>query len=233
MHRADRLALLGELAAGAAHEIRNPLTTIRSTIQLLSRDFREDPVKSEMAEELISEVERINKIVQGLLSFARPSELNITGADLQKLIDQTLFLAGNTLERQGIQVVFHRSTTQTTTYVGREQLKQVFLNIVLNAAEAMSGNTGREKCLTIGLEQGTSLDGYSSVLLISFSDTGPGIFEPELEKIFNPFYTAKEEGTGLGLAISYGIIHRHQGEIEVRSNPGRGTVFTIKLPQKK
>ena len=102
MYRTDRLATLGELAAGAAHEIRNPLTAIRSTIQYLSKDFSADPVKSEMVTELISEVERINKIVQGLLSFARPSDLNTSDINIEQLINQTLLLVTNTLRKQNV-----------------------------------------------------------------------------------------------------------------------------------
>lgn len=232
MYRTDRLATLGELAAGAAHEIRNPLTAIRSTIQYLSKDFAGDSVKSEMFTELITEVERINKIVQGLLSFAKPSELNITEVDVELLINQTLLLINNTLNKQAVDLQFEYFVDNTKIRGDAEQLKQVFLNILLNAIEIMSKNPpGKPRTLIISIEKGAVINTYSRYLIVSFEDTGKGISEEEIENVFDPFFTTKEEGTGLGLAISYGIINRHEGEIEVKSMPGKGTTFTLKLPQ--
>ena len=233
MYRTDRLATLGELAAGAAHEIRNPLTAIRSTIQYLSKDFSADPVKSEMVTELISEVERINKIVQGLLSFARPSDLNTSDINIEQLINQTLLLVTNTLRKQNVEVEFEYFTDNTTIQGDAEQLKQVFLNIILNAVEAM-GKTPpeRSRTLIISIEKGTPINTHSRYLIISFEDSGKGIEQKNIENVFNPFFTTKEEGTGLGLAICYGIINRHEGEIEVKSVPDKGTCINIKLPQR-
>ena len=231
MYLTDRLATLGELAAGAAHEIRNPLTAIRSTIQYLSKDFSNDPIKLEMATELITEVERINKIVQGLLSFARPSELNVAKVNIENLINQTLVLINNTLQKQNVEVQFEYFTEETTITGDAEQLKQVFLNIILNAIDAMSSNEPQQRTLIISVEKGADIDIYNRFLLISFEDAGEGIEEKDLDNIFNPFFTTKEEGTGLGLAICYGIIRRHSGDIEVKSTQGKGTIFTIKLPQ--
>lgn len=233
MYRTDRLATLGELAAGAAHEIRNPLTAIRSTIQYLSKDFSADPVKSEMVTELISEVERINKIVQGLLSFARPSDLNTSDINIEQLINQTLLLVTNTLRKQNVEVEFEYFTDNTTIQGDAEQLKQVFLNIILNAVEAMGKNPPeRSRTLIISIEKGTPINSHSRYLIISFEDSGKGIEQKNIENVFNPFFTTKEEGTGLGLAICYGIINRHEGEIEVKSVPDKGTCMNIKLPQR-
>ncbi len=233
MYRTDRLATLGELAAGAAHEIRNPLTAIRSTIQYLSKDFSADPVKSEMVTELISEVERINKIVQGLLSFARPSDLNTSDINIEQLINQTLLLVTNTLRKQNVEVEFEYFTDNTTIQGDAEQLKQVFLNIILNAVEAMGKNPPeRSRTLIISIEKGTPINTHSRYLISSFEDSGKGIEQKNIENVFNPFFTTKEEGTGLGLAICYGIINRHEGEIEVKSVPDKGTCINIKLPQR-
>lgn len=232
MYRTDRLATLGELAAGAAHEIRNPLTTIRSTIQYLSKDFANDPIKSEMIAELITEVERINKIVQGLLSFAKPSKLDITEIDVEQLINQTLLLINTTLSKNQVDLQFEYFVENSKVQGDIEQLKQVFLNIILNAIEAMSKNEpGQARTLIISIEKGAVIDTHSRYLIISFEDTGKGISEKEIENIFDPFFTTKEEGTGLGLAISYGIINRHEGDIEVKSIPGKGTSFIVRLPQ--
>lgn len=233
MYRTDRLATLGELAAGAAHEIRNPLTAIRSTIQYLSKDFANDPVKNEMVTELIAEVERINKIVQGLLSFARPSALNSSEINIEQLINQTLLLVTNTLRKHNVEVEFEYFTGNTTLQGDAEQLKQVFLNIILNAVEAMGTNPpDRSRTLIISIEKGTPINTHSRYLILSFEDTGKGIEAKDIENVFNPFFTTKKEGTGLGLAICYGIVNRHEGEIEVKSTPGKGSCINIKLPQR-
>lgn len=233
MYRTDRLATLGELAAGAAHEIRNPLTAIRSTIQYLSKDFAGDPVKNEMVTELITEVERINKIIQGLLSFSRSSDIVSSEVDIEQLINQTLLLITSSIRKQNIDVQFEYFTEDFTILGDKEQLKQVFLNILMNAIEAMSGNEpSKPRTLIISVEKGSAKNVGSRNLIISFEDTGKGIGKDDIENVFNPFFTTKEEGTGLGLAISYGIVNRHRGEIEVESVPGKGTCIKINLPQR-
>ena len=176
MYRTDRLATLGELAAGAAHEIRNPLTSIRSAIQYLSKDFNNDPGKSKMIAEIINEVERINKILQGLLSFARPSKLNISEINLESLINQVLMLINSSILKQNIDVQFEYFTENTSIHGDMEQLKQVFLNIFLNAIDAMSEN--REdlpRSLIISIEKGRAIDVGKHYLVINIEDTGKGI----------------------------------------------------------
>ena len=232
MYRADRLGTLGELAAGAAHEIRNPLTSIRSIIQYLSKDFVNDSGKSEMINEIINEVERINKILQGLLSFARPSKLNVSDINLESLINQVLMLTSSSIRKHHIDVQFEYFTENTTIPGDIEQLKQVFLNIFLNAIDVLSENPEEKpRSLIISIEKGMAIDIRMHYLVINIEDSGKGIETANLENIFNPFFTTKEEGTGLGLAISYGIIHNHGGEIEVTSEVGKGSEVRIKLPQ--
>jgi len=232
MYRADRLATLGELAAGAAHEIRNPLTSIRSAIQYLSKDFTNDSAKLEMVNEIINEVERINKILQGLLSFARPSKLNVSEINLESLINQVLILINSSIQKRRIDVQFEYFTDNTTIQGDPEQLKQVFLNIFLNAIDAMSENPeDQPRTLIISIEKGMSVDVAKHIIVINIEDSGKGIEAGNFENIFNPFFTTKEEGTGLGLAISYGIIKSHEGEIEVTSEAGKGSCVRIKLPQ--
>lgn len=228
MYRADRLAILGQLAAGAAHEIRNPLTAIRSTIQYLSKEI-ENPDKKEMIDELMVEVDRINKIVQGLLSFAKPSELETTNVNVDLLLQQTLILVNNMVSKKNVQIKYDIQTDDTNIIADPSQLKQVFLNIILNCVEAM--NDSEEKLITITVEHSRPIDMRSRYLIISFEDKGKGIAAEDVENIFNPFYTTKKDGTGLGLPISYGIINRHEGEIEVYSQLQAGTKITIKLPQ--
>jgi signal transduction histidine kinase len=228
MYRSDRLAILGQLAAGAAHEIRNPLTAIRSMVQYLGKGMK-NPDKLEMIEELKDEVDRINKIVQGLLSFAKPTELEMTKVNIEQLLHQTLALLNSAITGKQIEVVFAVSAANTVVTADVSQLKQVFLNLILNAVEAMENSA--ERRLTLGVETGRALDYLSRYLLISITDSGNGIESDDSENIFTPFYTTKKDGTGLGLPISYGIVNRHGGEMEVDSLPGKGTTILIKLPQ--
>ena len=229
MYRADRLAILGQLAAGAAHEIRNPLAAIRSTIQYLSKGMKSDPDSLEMVNELMEEVDRINKIVQGLLSFSKSSELETTKVDIEQLLRQSLILLNNTIAKEQVTVDFDIKTKNTVVIADASQLKQVFLNIILNAVEAMSDCN--EKRLIFSIEGSRQLDFSSRYLVISFTDTGKGIEQENIENIFNPFYTTKQDGTGLGLPISFGIVNRHGGEMEANSIPGKGTTIVVKLPQ--
>ncbi|MDR2038649.1 MAG: histidine kinase [Bacteroidales bacterium] len=228
MYRADRLAILGQLAAGAAHEIRNPLTAIRSTIQYLGKGM-DDPDKVEMVDELMEEVDRINKIVQGLLSFSKPSELEMAEVDIRELLQQSLTLLNSQITKGKVQVHLNIQAKNTKVEADASQLKQVFLNIMLNAIEAISGD--EEKHLTLSVESSKPVDMKFRNLIISFTDNGKGILPEDIENIFNPFYTTKVDGTGLGLPISYGIINRHGGELEVNSTFGEGTTITVKLPQ--
>lgn len=229
MYRADRLAILGQLAAGAAHEIRNPLTAIRSTIQYLSKGMKNDPDSLEMVNELMEEVDRINKIIQGLLSFSKSSELETAKVDIEQLLRQSLILLNNTIAKEQVSVDFEIKTKNTVLVADASQLKQVFLNIILNAVEAM--NDCNEKHLTFTIEGSRQLDFSSRYLVISFTDTGKGIEQENIENIFNPFYTTRQDGTGLGLPISFGIVNRHGGEMEANSIPGKGTSIVVKLPQ--
>ena len=229
MYRADRLAILGQLAAGAAHEIRNPLAAIRSTIQYLGKGMKNDPDNMEMVNELMEEVDRINKIVQGLLSFSKSSELETAKIDIEQLLRQTLILLNNKISQEQVKVDFDVKTKNTIVVADASQLKQVFLNIILNAVEAM--NECGEKRLTISIDGSRQFDFSSRYLIISFTDTGKGIEQENIENIFNPFYTTKQDGTGLGLPISFGIVNRHGGEMEANSIPGTGTTILVKLPQ--
>jgi signal transduction histidine kinase len=228
MYRADRLAILGQLAAGAAHEIRNPLTAIRSTIQYIGKGIK-DADTLDMIDELMDEVDRINKIVQGLLSFSKPSELEMTKVDIAKLLQQTLALLNNTIVKSQIDVTVNIDVKNAVVTADAAQLKQVFLNVILNAIEAMDDS--KIKQLTLDVEPGRSLDYQSRYLLISIVDSGKGIEPDDIENIFNPFYTTKKDGTGLGLPISFGIVNRHGGEMEIDSLPGKGAKVMIKLPQ--
>lgn len=237
MYRADRLATLGQLAAGAAHEIRNPLTSIRSTIQYLERNIGDDS-KRELVSGLIGEVDRINEIIEGLLSFSKPSQPITEEVDLALLLEQTCNLVSTTANKRGIEVALEFNAPVRTLTADPSQLKQVFLNVIMNAIQAME-NGGS---LTIGVEMNLtrSLAMQSArSFYIEFRDTGSGIPSEHLEHLFDPFFTTKKDGTGLGLSISYGIIRQHGGDIEIESHvngdgsAASGTVVTIMLPEKQ
>ena len=228
MYRAERLAITGQLAAGAAHEIRNPLTSIRSTIQYLRRDYQDDPEELELIDELLGEADRINAIIEGLLSFARPAEPKLEELVLPELIDQAVLLVRTTARKAGVEIHADLTGVDGTIQGDPTQLKQVFLNVMLNAIQAMPEGGALSISLSSVSETG-ALGRGERKFQVDFVDTGVGISEEDLDRIFDPFYTTKEEGTGLGLAICYGIVQRHGGEIDVESRVGEGTRVRIRL----
>jgi signal transduction histidine kinase len=228
MYRADRLATLGELSAGAAHEIRNPLTSIRSSIQFLKRKLK-DSTDIEMANDLISEVDRINEIIEGMLSFAKPQPLKKENTQLKTILIQTVQLVLNTARKKGIDICLNYQAGREDIFADPSQLKQLFLNIIMNSIQAIKSIPGK---IDINVIFSEGKNKYSPVYLIEFIDNGEGISHDNIDKIFDPFYTTKNEGTGLGLSISYGIINQHNGDIEFFSEPGKGTKVKIRIPLK-
>jgi two-component system, NtrC family, sensor kinase len=218
--RAEKLAALGTLAAGIAHEVNNPLQPLLTNLEMALEDVDSGrPADRELLEVSQSVVQRIQRIVSRLLDFARPGQSVMQPLDLNDLVDEVLTLAGKQLEHAHIKL--RSSLTAEHPIVGSaDQLKQVFLNLVVNAMEAMpNGGT-----LTISTHE----VGDQAVLKVR--DTGLGITASELPQVFDPFFTTKADGTGLGLAVSYGIIEGHGGLIEVDSKPDNFTEFTVKLP---
>ncbi|GAB4552830.1 MAG: ATP-binding protein [Geothermobacteraceae bacterium] len=219
LRRADRLSALGELSAGLAHEIRNPLGSIRGTAEIVRDGVPEESHLREFADILLREVDRLNRVVQDFLDFARPEQPGEDRVDLNRLVDEVLALTGRMLAKSQIEVRFDRGDLLLCR--GRsEQLRQVLLNLVINAHQAMpAGGT---------LALSTRCDGQRARLKVQ--DTGAGIAPENLERIFDPFYTTRSNGTGLGLAITARIISGHRGTITVDSTPGQGALFTIELP---
>lgn len=228
MYRADRLATLGELSAGAAHEIRNPLTSIRSSIQFLKRKLN-DQADREMADDLISEVDRINEIIEGMLTFAKPQPLKKENTQLKAILIQTVQLISNTARKKGIDLILNYLSAREDLNADPSQLKQLFLNIIMNAIQAIETVPGK---IEINVMLSASNLKTAQNYLIEIIDNGEGISSENLEKIFDPFYTTKNEGTGLGLSISYAIINQHGGDIEFFSQPGEGTKVKIRIPLK-
>jgi two-component system NtrC family sensor kinase len=221
--KSERLATLGQLAAGVAHEINNPLGAILmyAHLSLEEMEARDDRYRN--LEKMVVEATRCKNIVRGLLDFARQSEPNIEESDANEILRRTLSLLQNQAVFQNVTITTALSASLPGAMMDSSQIQQVFTNIILNAAEAMDG----EGELTIASR--VASDG--EYIEIEFADTGCGIPRENLEKIFDPFFTTKEvgRGTGLGLAVSYGIIARHKGTIEVRSEPDKGTTFTVKF----
>jgi two-component system NtrC family sensor kinase len=225
--RSDRLAMMGQLAAGVAHEINNPLGSILLFTRLLMQQSPENGRVHENLERIEKETKRCHAIVQSLLDFARQREPNIEPVDVSQILEATLkFFERQNLLRN-IEVVRHFGAGLPPVPADQLQLQQVFMNIIINALDAMGGNG----CLTLEIVD-TGADGP---VQIGISDTGCGIAPENLDRIFDPFFTTKDvgRGTGLGLSVSYGIIQAHNGSINVSSTPGAGSRFTVALPKAK
>ena len=217
--QSSRLSALGQLSAGVAHEIRNPLTSIRILIHSLLDRLSPEDIRREDIEVIENEIERINQIIKQFLDFARPSKPKMERVDINQLIADTLLLLFHELVEQEVEV---EQDLMPLPYIlaDREQMRQIFINLILNAMQAMPGG-GR-------LKVSTAVEG--SHVRICFQDEGRGIPESIKEKLFEPFFTTKEEGIGLGLSITKRIVEDHQGRIEVDSSEGEGATFAVILP---
>jgi signal transduction histidine kinase len=224
MERADRLASVGEMAAGIAHEIKNPLTGIAAAITIIKDDFNPDDPKTEIINEVLEQITRLDKTVNDLLFFGKPSQPEPTFTNINMLVEKTLMFASQHRSGKEIEKRLELDETLPAVYVDPKQIQQVFLNLILNAFQAMQ-NGGM---VTVGTSM-VERDGKPWAR-VSIADTGPGIPEQILSKIFTPFFTTKAQGTGLGLAICHKLVTQHGGHISVTSEDGKGTVFTIDLP---
>ncbi len=222
--RSEKLSSLGKLSAGIAHEINQPLTGVLTFAHLLAKKFKDDEKTRKDVDIIVRETTRIRGIVQGILDFAREMPMQKKPRRIEEVLEQTLQIIVNQQRFFGIDLVRDYDPTVPDAVVDANLMEQVFMNIILNALDAMSGSG----TLNVGIKQG---DGG---LEISFEDTGCGMPEEIQDKIFDPFFTTKDStegmGMGLGLAVSYGIVKNHNGDIVVNSQVGKGTTFIIKLP---
>jgi PAS domain S-box-containing protein len=230
LRRSDRLAALGTLAAGLAHEIKNPLTAIMTFSRHIARRFNDERFRQRFQSVVPRELERINAIVDGLLRLARPARLALAPVHLPPLLEQALELYAPQIEARGIRVERELTVGLPPVPGDAEQLYQAFLNLVANAIDAMEeGGT-----LTVRLGWPRPEDGADAAprdrLVVEVADTGSGIKPEESPNVFNPFFTTKSGGTGLGLAIAHKIIEDHGGAVTFRAAPDQGTVFTVGLP---
>jgi len=225
IRRADRLASLGTLTAGLAHEIRNPLVAIKTLTQLLPERLDDEEFRNNFLQIASGEVDRIASLVTELLDFARPSDPKLDMEDVNTILDGMILLVSTETKKKQINITKKYTSDLPPVQVDREQIKQVFLNILLNAIEATREN-GR---IDVKTRSFIKPDGEPYVQ-IEFTDTGSGIPEEYLEDIFNPFFTTKSTGSGLGLSISNQIIQDHRGYIHVESQLHKGSSFFINLP---
>jgi len=222
--QSERLASLGMLAAGVAHEVNNPLGGILALTGLTVEDMRKDDPNRENLAEVIRQTERCRDIVKRLLEFSRQSKGNTESVDLNRVLQETLSLVQRQALFFNIDVVCNLDPELPRVMADRSQFQQVFMNILMNAVQAMN----ERGTITITTRHNSS--GHS--VEVAIADTGQGIPPEEIDRIFDPFFTTKESGhgTGLGLSIAYGIVTTHRGTISVQSELGKGSTFTIRMP---
>lgn len=225
--QADKLVLLGQLSAGVAHEIRNPLAAVNLNLQILKRNISEDVAEYNYVATALQGVERISRIVEVTLNFSRPAVPDIQTMSINNLIPSTLELVSSVIKRKDITVDLKLSNELPEVAADAKQLQQVFINLITNAADAIraKGNIDIHSYI-----EPHSRPGDGDYVVVSIKDTGVGIPPEDLPKIFNPFFTRKADGTGLGLPITQRILHQHGGIIDVESTFGEGTTFYVKLP---
>jgi signal transduction histidine kinase/iron only hydrogenase large subunit-like protein len=229
--QAEKMSSLGQIAAGVAHEINNPLTGVLVYIKLLLKNIKEKKIIWEALEERLKtmekETERCSRIIKNLLDFSRQTEPSPRPCNLNKKIENALTILIHQAELSNVEIIKEYEENLPFAYADPDQIQQVFVNIILNAIQAMPQG-GKLKIKT-------KYSKKEDRLIVSFTDTGVGISKENMKKLFTPFFTTKEKGkgVGLGLAVCYGIIQRHNGTIEVESEEGKGTTFTVKLPSYK
>ncbi|HOV79325.1 MAG TPA: ATP-binding protein [Bacillota bacterium] len=227
--QSDRLAAIGEMAAGVAHELNNPMTVIIGTAQMMLREIKESSPQGDLLKDIVNCGLRCKKIIQNLLTFSRQDHYPLAPTDLNKVVERVLSLIHYQINRSNIEITLSLYPSLPAVMASEHQLQQVLINFMLNARDAVE-RLDREK----RIEVSTSLleNGGEKRVAVTVRDNGIGISPENLPKIFNPFYTSKEanRGTGLGLSVSLGIAEAHGGCIEVDSEPGAGSSFSLVLP---
>lgn len=218
IERMQRLASLGEMASGIAHEIRNPLAGIKTTTQLLIRRLDLSKENLALTENMLIEIDRVNKIITNLLKFSRPIDSNPQHIKLNDTVKSLFLLMGSMAKEKNVKLSLEENNHYVR--VDRDHLRQILLNLIINGINAMPN----------GGELNISSKRIENDLIIAVSDTGIGIKEEIIEKIFNPFFTTRPEGTGLGLSVVHQLVVQNEGEIHVASNVGEGTIFFITFP---
>jgi two-component system nitrogen regulation sensor histidine kinase GlnL len=228
LRRADRLSSLGMLTAALAHEIRNPLVAIRTFTQLLPERYEDADFRESFRGLALKEVDRICGLMNDLLGFARPSKPNVAPENVNDVVETVVRILEGQAKEKGMVILREFDDNPPKVWIDSEQMKQVFMNIILNAIQAMSEG-GSISIATRALQRnGTEPSG--EFVQVEIRDTGLGIPEEHLQHIFDPFFTSKDEGSGLGLAVSHQIVQEHGGFVTVESTLGKGTAFFVHLP---
>jgi signal transduction histidine kinase len=225
MQKVEKMATIGELAAAIAHEIKNPLAGISGAIQVFAEDFKPGDPRRDIIKEVQNEIERLDKAVRNLISFARPPEPSFIRMPIRDLVDRTVHLISTQAKKQSIDVNIVSLEESAEVYIDPDQIQQVFLNIMLNAIHSMPAGGNLTITTLVRPEDGEAE--------VSISDTGAGISEEKLQNVFKPFFTTKHTGTGLGLAISKNIIEKHRGRLIAESKVAAGSNFRVILPLKR
>jgi signal transduction histidine kinase len=230
--QSKKLAAIGTFASGVVHELNNPLNNIFLSAQVLHRDLGPDSPEfvRNIVGDILGQTKRVKHIVSALLEFARGGDIMLSPVDLNELITISRRQAASAMEAAGVRFEFNRMPAAAVVDADAKQLERVFINLFLNAADAMSAMSqknpgGDGGVLTVDVE---AANGH---IVTRVSDTGAGISRENLEKVFEPFFTTKSKGTGLGLSIVYNIVKKHKGDIMVQNRPGGGTTFTLSLPE--
>lgn len=221
MQRKEKLAAIGELAAGVAHEIRNPLSSVKGMATYFKNRFENDTEAAEAAKVMVEETDRLNRVINELLEFARPSQIHARPADINEVLEHSVRLTGRDAESRGIGITVRKGKDLPEALIDADRFLQCLLNLYGNAIQAM------EEGGEIQVESKRSEEGG---IRVRIADTGSGIRQEDLVRIFDPYFTTKPSGTGLGLAIVHKIVEDHGGRITVHSTPDKGTEFLIDLP---
>ncbi len=235
--RSEKLASVGQLAAGVAHEVNNPLAGILVYIKLLLKKYEQNKLQTEQTKEQLEkiarETDRCSRIIKNLLDFSRQTEVTLRPVDINKVIEATFSIVGHQISLKNIRLEKKLMRYLPLIQGDFDQIQQALMNIVLNAAQAMPD--GGDLIVTTSVADRVKIgDAIKDAIRIDISDTGVGIPKENLKKLFTPFFTTKEtgKGVGLGLSVVHGIIERHHGKIEIESKPGAGTTFSIYLGTK-
>ena len=237
IRRSDRLASLGTLSAGMAHEIKNPLVSIKTFAQLLPERYQDSDFRETFSNLIGHEIDRIDSLVNQLLRFARPTKPLLKPVHIHSVLEKSLQLVGHRLYQKEIKLTRSWHANVDTIRADADQLEQVFLNFFLNAMDSMKQKQGGELLVATEIRPAEELvaapgknGGLHEILRVTIQDNGEGIKSENLPHVFDPFFTTKDYGTGLGLSVVHGIIQEHAGQIEVESEVGKGTAFHILLP---
>lgn len=235
LRRADRLSILGTLAAGLAHEIKNPLGGIRGAAQLLSMEMSDDDSLQDYTRIMVKEVDRINFIIEELMSLGDPKPPQLDDVDLARTLDDIILLQKEAARGQNTRFILKLDPSIPPVQGDEDLLTRLFLNLVKNAREAIhhDGEVIVETKVASSYHMTGPGRRSSPMVDIIISDTGCGIAKEELDRIFTPYFTTKAKGSGLGLAISQKIIEDHQGLLKIDSTPGEGTTVTVSLPLRR